>query len=66
MDISQLAKMVAQTASRALEVLISKYKSRGGLPFAVYSRLYDAVVQPILDYVVAVWGTREFSVISAN
>ncbi len=58
--------MVAQAASRALGVLISKYKSHGGLPFTVYSRLYDALVQPILDNGAAVWGTRGFSVISAN
>ncbi len=59
MDMSQIAKVVAQAASRALGVLISKYKSCGGLPFAVYSRLYDALVQPILDYDAAVWGYQE-------
>ncbi len=48
-DMSQIAKVVAQAASRALGVLISKYKPHGGLPFAVYSRLYDVLVQPILD-----------------
>ncbi len=60
-----MAKVLTQAASRALGVLISKYKSHGGLPFAVYSRLYDALMHPILDYGAAVWGTGEFSVISA-
>ncbi len=55
MDMSQMAKVVAQATSRALGVLISKYKSHGSLPFAVYSRLCDAIVQPILDYGAAVW-----------
>ncbi len=41
MDMSQIAKVVAQTVSKALGVLISKYKSHGGLPFAAYSSLYD-------------------------
>ncbi len=62
---SQMAKVVAQAASRALGVLISKYTSHGSLPFAVYSRLCDALVQPILDYGAAVWCTGEFSFINA-
>ncbi len=64
MDMSQMAEVVVQAASRALGVLISKYKSHGSLPFAVYSRLYYALVQPILDYGAAVWGTREFRFIN--
>ncbi len=64
MDMSWMAKVVVQAASRALGVLISKYKSHGSLPFAVYSRLYDALMQPILDYGAAVWYTREFSFIN--
>ncbi len=59
-----MSRVVAQATSRALGVLLSKYKSHGSLPFAVNSRLYDALVQPILDYGAAVWGTREFSFIS--
>ncbi len=65
MNMQETAKVVSQAASRALGVLIHKYKSHGGLPFAVYSKLYDGLVQPILDYGAIVWGTQEFSFIKA-
>ena len=50
MDFSVTAKAVAQSASRALGLLIVKSKAMGGLPYQAYTKLYDAVVRPVLEY----------------
>ena len=50
------AKLVAQSAGRALGLLIAKFKSLGGMPFDVYSKLYDSLVWPVIAYGAALWG----------
>ena len=60
-----MSKIVAQSASRALGLLISKSKSLGGMPYECFSKCYDATVQSIIDYSAAVWGTKSISSISA-
>ena len=55
-----MAKMVAQSASRALGLLIAKCKSAGGLPYNVYSRLYDALVRPVLEYGAGIFGLHDY------
>jgi len=65
LDYQITAKMVAQSASRALGLVIAKSKAYGGMPFDCYTKLYEAMVQSIINYGAAVWGTREFSCISA-
>ena len=57
--------MVAQSASRALGLLIAKCKSLGGMPFNVVTKLYDALVWPVIAYGAAIWGDRAFSCIDA-
>ena len=56
LDFNVTAKMVAQSASRALGLLIAKYKSAGGMPYDVYTKLYDSLVWPVISYGAAVWG----------
>ena len=63
MDYNVTAKFVSQAASRALGVLIAKYKSLGGMPHHVYKKLYDSVVWPVIAYGAEVWGTMRFSCI---
>ena len=58
-------KTLADHASRALGALIAKFKSLGGLPFKVFTKLFDSLVLPILTYGAAVWGFRSFSCIDA-
>ena len=60
-----MAKSVAQSATRALGLVIAKVKSHGGVPFKVFTQLYDALVQPIIDYGASVWGNKEHSCIKA-
>ena len=65
LDYEVTAKIVAQSASRALGLLIAKYKSIGGMPFDVFSKLYDNLVWPVISYGAAIWGTKFYSCISA-
>ncbi len=57
-------KMVAKSAGRALGLLIAKCKGSGGMPYDVYTKLYDALVQPIIDYGAGIWETKDFSCIN--
>ncbi len=45
-----MAKMVAKSTGRALGLIIAKYKACSGMPYDVYTKLYDALVQPVIDY----------------
>ena len=65
LDYSITAKAVAQSASRALGLLIAKAKAYGGFPFGTFTRLYDATVNSVISYGASIWGTREYSCISA-
>lgn len=56
LDYNITAKMVAQSAGRALGLLIAKYKSFGGLPYEVYTKLYNSCVVPVISYASSVWG----------
>ncbi len=56
MDLNITVRYMAQAAQRALGVLVAKHKSQGGLPFRVFTKLYDSLAQPILDYGDAIWG----------
>ena len=65
LDYNVTAKVVAQSASRALGLLIAKSKCLGGLPFHVFSKLYDSMVWPVIAYGAAIWGDKSFACINA-
>ena len=65
LDLSVTAKFVAQSATRALGLLISKFESLDGMPMYVYSKLYDTMVWSVIDYGAAIWRTREYACINA-
>ena len=66
LDFELTAKYVSQSASRALGLLISKCKLAGGLlPFNVYTKLYDSVVYPVINYGASIWGYKSYSCINA-
>jgi hypothetical protein len=60
-----MTKSVAQSASRALGLLIAKYKNMGGMPYDVFTKLYDSCVWPVIAYGAAIWGFRSYSCINA-
>ena len=65
LDYNITVKAVAQSAGRALGLLIAKCKSIGGLPFSVFTKLYDSVVWPVVNYSAPLWGFRSYSCIEA-
>ena len=50
LDFNITAKAVAQSVSRALGLLIAKYKCIGGMTYHVFSKLYDTLVWPVISY----------------
>ncbi len=65
LDYNVTAKRIAQSAGRALGLLIAKYKSIGGMPFDVYTKLFDSLVWPVISYGASIWGTKSYSCINA-
>ena len=65
LDFTIMTKTVAQSASRALGLLIAKDKIFGGMPFQCFHKCYESLVQSVIDYSSAVWGTRSYSWIDA-
>ena len=67
LDYNLMTKMVAQLASRALGLLISKDKYFGGMPYDCFTKCYNAelVVQATIDYSAAVWGTKSVTCVNA-
>ena len=41
LDFDVTAKIIAQSASRALGLLIAKYKNMGGMPYDLFIKLFD-------------------------
>jgi hypothetical protein len=65
LDYRETAKMVSQSAHRALGVLIAKDKAHGGMPYNIFTRLYDTLVQPIISYGAAIWGQKYYGIINS-
>jgi len=65
LDFSVTAHNVANSANRALGLLIAKDKAYGGMPFKCFEKLYDALVMSVINYGAAIWGHKEYSSINA-
>ena len=61
LDYKRMAKAVASSASRALGLLITKFKLLGGMNYHTYTKLYNSMVWSTLEYGVAIWGVYDFS-----
>ena len=47
---AKVAEGVAVSVHGTLGFLIAKDKSHGGMPFNIFTRLYDTLVQSVVDY----------------
>ena len=65
LDYAIIAKQVANSASRALGLFITKFKTAGVLPFSTFTKLYNSTVMSIISYGASVWGCKRFSCVSA-
>jgi len=59
LDFKFTVNELAKSASRAFGVLCSKYFNSGGFTYAIFTKLYESLVQPILFYGTAIWGLYE-------
>ena len=64
-DFHSSIKVLAKSANRALGVLLAKSKAFGGLPYRIFSRLYETMVLPVLLYGSALWGLKEYSEVNS-
>jgi hypothetical protein len=58
LDFNVTASYVIRSANRAIGLLIAKFKVLGGMPYNVYTKLFDSMVWSFVAYGVAVWGTQ--------
>jgi len=65
LDYNVTSLAVSKCASRALGLLIAKYMSAGGFTYDVYTKLYNSLVWPVIEYGSAVWGLQSCSCINA-
>ena len=65
LNYEEMPKHVAKSSSRALSLLITKFKSCGGLVFRTYSKLFENTVMGIINYGAAVWGTKDLRCINS-
>ena len=63
LDYTKMAKQVANSASRALGLLITKFKCARG--FSTFTKLYNSTVLSIIIYGASIWGCRRFACIKA-
>jgi hypothetical protein len=54
------ASVLANSGSRALASIYTKFDKLKGLGFTTYSKLYHTGVAPILDYCSGIWGFQKF------
>ncbi len=65
LDFPIMAKYVSQDAHIALGMLIPKSRAHGGMPYSVFTKVFDSLVQPIIDYGASIWGYKIHSRIQA-
>ncbi len=61
LDYGQMTKLVVQSTHWSLDLLVVKCKSHCDMPFTCFSKLYDFLVQPIINFGAATWGHRNFT-----
>lgn len=54
LDYNVTTKAISQSASSTLGLVIAKCKVIGRVPYNVYSKLYDSLVWPVINYGAAI------------
>ncbi len=60
---SKTTEILSTAAGRALGSMINKFKSLNDMGYKTYTKLYDSLVTPVIDYGSAIWGSKGYSVI---
>ncbi len=53
--------VLGNAAGRALGSMISKYKSLGEMGYRTYTKLFESLVCPVMDYGAAIWGSKSYN-----
>ncbi len=53
-------EVLSAAANRALGSMINKFKSMREMNYRTYTKLYESLVCPVMDYGSAVWGTKSY------
>ena len=61
LNFSYMARTVAAAVQRSFGLLIAKARCIGGLPYECYTKLYNSLVQSVIDYGVSICGHNSFS-----
>ena len=65
LDFRSTATILANSATRALGALFSKFRKNKGIGFSTFSTLFHSGIAPILDYASAIWGFQQYSQIDS-
>jgi hypothetical protein len=57
-----IALTYSGASGTALGALISRYYATNGLHYDTYTKLYSNLVEPVMDYVAAIWGHTAYNV----
>ena len=60
-DIGKMVEGLINSSSRALSSITSKFYKLDGLDYSSFKTLYDAVVQPVMNYSAAILGMNKYS-----
>ena len=64
LDLNVTVRELTKAANRALGCLTAKYMHLGGMPYSVYCKLYETLVEPILYYCAGIWGQKEYRLVN--
>ncbi len=53
--------ILATAGGRALGSMINKFRSLSDMGHSTYSKLYDSLVTPVIDYGSAIWGFKSYA-----
>ncbi len=56
----KVTDVLSTAANRALGGMINKFKSMREMNYRTYTKLYESLVCPVMDYGSAVWGTKSY------
>ena len=58
-DFSETVSGLSKSASRALGAITNKYFTHNGVDYKTYTKLFDYMVCPIMEYGCEIWGARK-------
>ena len=56
LDFNHSVDVLSYSAGRALGAMTSKYYQADGLDYDTYTKMYESLVTPIMDYGCEIWG----------